>query len=179
VSVALLNWLTNNVQYDEQSGVCTWLTSNKVTGKGGKYHMPGDRFGYIDSRHGYWVVGLKSYGFPHMHQVHRLIWLMKTGELPTCMIDHINHDRADNTWVNLREATASQNQMNRSIHKSTTTGYRGILIDHYNKQNIPYYMASVRADGKSNRKGSYNLEELVLWCRQERMSKHQQFAHEK
>jgi hypothetical protein len=45
---------------------------------------------------------------------HRLAWLMYYGKFPENEIDHINRNRADNRICNLREATRSQNCMNRN-----------------------------------------------------------------
>ena len=44
---------------------------------------------------------------------HRIIWALMTGEMPAGMVDHINRDRADNRWENLRLADRSLNQTNR------------------------------------------------------------------
>lgn len=48
-----------------------------------------------------------------MYMVHRVAWLWMTGEWPTFEIDHINQNKSDNRWSNLREATRSQNLINR------------------------------------------------------------------
>lgn len=45
--------------------------------------------------------------------VHRVAWLLTTGEWPTLNIDHINGDRSDNRWENLRLASHAQNMWNR------------------------------------------------------------------
>lgn len=39
-----------------------------------------------------------------------------TGAWPDLQIDHINRDQLDNRWLNLRQATASQNGQNRGSH---------------------------------------------------------------
>ena len=54
------------------------------------------------------LIGIKG----KLYKAHRIIWAMKTGKWPTYQIDHINENPSDNRWVNLREATKSQNMMN-------------------------------------------------------------------
>ena len=52
----------------------------------------------------------------------RLAFLYMTGEWPKEVMDHINRDPGDDRWCNLREATSSENNFNRTIGN----GYRGI-----------------------------------------------------
>ena len=59
---------------------------------------------------GYIAVTYKS----RLYFAHRLAWYITTGEDPgELVIDHINGDRSDNTFVNLRKATMHQNSQNR------------------------------------------------------------------
>lgn len=44
---------------------------------------------------------------------HRLAWLYMTGEWPIQEIDHINGNRADNRWANLRDTDSVGNNRNR------------------------------------------------------------------
>ena len=37
------------------------------------------------------------------HLLHRLAWLWMTGALPRWNVEHINGDRSDNRWANLRQ----------------------------------------------------------------------------
>src|SRR6056297_3524313 len=47
--------------------------------------------------------------------VHRLIWVYMTGDWPNGVIDHINRDRTDNRWCNLRDVDYSLNSQNRGL----------------------------------------------------------------
>lgn len=49
----------------------------------------------------------------HLYQVHRLAWLYMTGAWPANGIDHINGDKRDNRFVNLRDADGFVNMQNR------------------------------------------------------------------
>lgn len=47
-----------------------------------------------------------------IYLAHRLAWLWMTGMFPVREIDHINRNRYDNRWTNLRDVTRSQNRLN-------------------------------------------------------------------
>lgn len=56
----------------------------------------------------------------------RLAWLYMTGDWPTGLVDHKNHDTLDCAWINLRDATHSQSLANRRGWGKT--GYKGVTI---------------------------------------------------
>jgi hypothetical protein len=60
------------------------------------------------------------------HKAHRLAWLYMTGELPKNQIDHINGVKNDNRFINLREATNSQNKSNSGLYVNNKSGYKGV-----------------------------------------------------
>ncbi|HRK66630.1 MAG TPA: HNH endonuclease signature motif containing protein [Hyphomonas sp.] len=49
------------------------------------------------------------------HLLHRLAWLWMTGTLPRWNIAHVNGDRSDNRWSNLREGDRSQKRAHRPL----------------------------------------------------------------
>jgi hypothetical protein len=58
--------------------------------------------------------------------LHRLIWLYMTGSFPEKYIDHINHDKTDNRWENLREVSHRDNCRNFPMLSTNTSGQVGV-----------------------------------------------------
>jgi HNH endonuclease len=100
------------LRYDPKTGVFTWLvleTKNQV--------KAGDVAGYINNGGkggGYLKIRVDGHGY----RAHRLAWLYMTGTWPHEQIDHIDRNRANNRWCNLREATQAQNQANSRLRKA-------------------------------------------------------------
>lgn len=91
--------------------------------------------GYV----GITVAGYKTYA-------HRLAFLYMTGKWPPGDVDHINGDRADNRWCNLRLATRAQNMWN-------VPGATGAYC-----QRGRWY-ASIKVDGVKKSLGGYATKE--------------------
>src|ERR1044071_2910394 len=60
-----------------------------------------------------------------LYRAGRLVWLYMTGEWPE-VIDHIDLDRANDKFNNLRDATYSQNGQNKRKQSNNTSGYKGV-----------------------------------------------------
>lgn len=60
------------------------------------------------------------------YKAHHIAWVIMTGHWPI-EVDHENNNRGDNRWINLREATRQQNQMNRVLSKNSTSGFKGVV----------------------------------------------------
>jgi len=74
-------------------------------------------------KRGYVAISLYGVYF----SAHRLAWLYMTGEWPKGMIDHINGDRADNRFENLRDVSRSVNNQNQKrAHRTSVTGLLGV-----------------------------------------------------
>ena len=61
--------------------------------------------------------------------LHRLAWLYMTGEWPTDEIDHVDQDRSNNAWANLRAASRRENSCNLPVRSDNTTGFKGVSLD--------------------------------------------------
>lgn len=55
-----------------------------------------------------------------LYLVHRLIFLLQTGEWPVHTVDHINAVRTDNRWSNLRDVPQGMNNQNRKNRNKKT-----------------------------------------------------------
>jgi hypothetical protein len=52
-----------------------------------------------------------------------------SGCLPPDEVDHLNRDPADNRWANLRLAARRENEGNKGVLRSNTSGHRGVSWD--------------------------------------------------
>jgi hypothetical protein len=68
-------------------------------------------------------------------------------------VDHVDGDESNNTVLNLRSCTASQNGGNSKIPKNNTTGFKGVYRESRSSRN-PWF-ASLRIDGKQVHIGMY------------------------
>jgi hypothetical protein len=128
--------------YDPETGGVTWLVSRR-----------GIRAGTAAAssfRKGYCRVFLAGREFP----AHRLIWFWMTGEWPKHQIDHINRNKSDNRWCNLREATNSQN-INSPVKADNTSGFHGVGFDKRRQK----WAARIRVAGKRIMLGRFDSAE--------------------
>jgi hypothetical protein len=104
------------LDYDEHTGALTW----KVRRRG---RIPKDSTaGNVNAATGYRIVAINT----RRYKAHRIIWLMMTGVFPEHQIDHRDGNPSNNRWQNLREATHAQNQRNRKLSRTNTSGYTGV-----------------------------------------------------
>mgnify|MGYP000739870310 CR=1 FL=1 len=97
---------------------------------------------------GYRQIGISG----AYHLSHRLAWKIMTGSDPVEQIDHINNDRADNRFANLRAATASQQRMNQ-----TGFGSSKFLGVNWHRA-AQKWQASIKVDSKARHLGYFVCE---------------------
>lgn len=139
------------LHYNLQTGVFTWLAARN-SGRNGQ--IAGTR--RLD---GYWMIMLKR---TH-HFAHRLAFLYMTGAMPRGEVDHINGERADNKWANLRDCTREQNRKNLRLYKSSTTGVPGVS---WHKHRGKWH-ARIGKDGKRISLGYFAEIDAAIAARRE------------
>ena len=116
-----IDWLRERFEYDPDTGII-WHRKRDLLGNR-------KRADNLNKTTGYHLVALPT--TPRQNaRAHRLAFALITGRWPT-MIDHIDRDKANNIWTNLREVTTSENVRNRKasdcamlIHKTSKTKHK-------------------------------------------------------
>jgi hypothetical protein len=138
--------LKHILSYDHLTGVFTWNVLPKK-----KVYLTGMVAGNVN-RHGYHVISIDGI----QYAAHRLAYLYMTGNQPESLVDHIDGNKINNAWSNLRDATPSQNIQNLKIAISTNkTGYLGV------SKRGNRYLAQIKIDGKKIALGSFGTPELA------------------
>lgn len=109
--------LRERLDYDPDNGVFTWRFTRGRAKEGAVA-------GCICPTYGYRMIGLDGV----VYRAARLAWLYMHGEWPPDEIDHCNHNRADDSWTNLRNANRTQQQANRGRQKNNTSGFKGVTF---------------------------------------------------
>lgn len=90
-----------------------------------------------------------------LYMAHRLAWLYVTGTWPINHVDHINGNRSDNRFANLRAATSRENARNSRMRANNACGYKGV---HYKKQ-LNKFVAQIHVDGRVYHLGVFGTAE--------------------
>ena len=131
--------------YDPKEGILRWKIKRK-RGYPGKPAGSLQHTGYIQA----WVDG-------HPYQAHRLIWFWMTGKWPRYILDHKDRNKSNNRWDNLREATISQNALNKISNKNKY-GHKGIKYRIDRKS----WVAFLEIGPKVHCFGSYKTKEEAI-----------------
>jgi hypothetical protein len=70
-------------------------------------------------RNGYLSVCISYQGEKHTVVVHRIVWVLHTGNWPAQVLDHINRDKQDNRPENLRDVPRDVNARNNGNKRGT------------------------------------------------------------
>ena len=137
------------LSYDPDTGYIEW--KKRRAGQ----RPPGSYAGYISTHDGYRSIRIDGVSY----RAHRIIWLYVTGEWPQTEIDHINLDKQDNSWKNLRLATHKQNMTNVApkIRKDGTRHLKGAY--RADRGLNDRWFAQIRHNNKVVRLGTFDTPE--------------------
>lgn len=137
------------LHYDPETGVFT----RRVT-TGGRYGGAAGTHPGTLSDQGYWMISVCS----KQHRAHRLAWLYVTGAWPTGEIDHLNGERIDNRWENLRDVQRHVNAQNkRRAQSNSKTGLLGACWATRDQ----CFISRIKADGKYRSLGAFKTAEAA------------------
>lgn len=158
----MLEDLKRQMRYEPDTGKLFWLVSKKGVTAGRQVSPRPTTDGYMQC----------VFNGQHYYQ-HVLIWFYQTGEWPKDCVDHINRNRADNRWVNLREATHTENLYNSPCFSSRSkSGYKNIVETAYG------WTVTTRIKRKITNFGTYKtLDEAVEVAKRVRDEHHGEFAN--
>lgn len=145
-----LSDLRNLLNYDPITGIFTWRKSRGTKAIGSVAGCI--EYGYLKIR-----INRQNYF------AHRIAWLMQTGEDPGDLcVDHIDRNKANNSFSNLRVCTHSQNQCNRIVNRKGTSKRKGVS---FNKQ-ANKWTAQIEFCGKKTHLGYFEDPELAykVYC---------------
>lgn len=136
--------LKTSLEYNPETGAFIWLLDNGGNVKAGDVAGTENDSGYIRID----VLG-KQY------PAQRLAWLYMTGNWPSLQIDHVNLNKSDNKWINLREATPSQNKLNAGVRADNVSGFKGV------KKSGRKWMARCTRNGERIYLGIFDTPEMA------------------
>ena len=97
--------------------------------KTGSFTKKNNKNGCVDKSTGYLRISINS----KLYYAHRLAFLLMDGKIPE-NVDHENHVKTDNRWVNLRGCTHQENMKNILLRNDNTSGTVGVCFNKFKKR---------------------------------------------
>jgi len=134
------------LEYDPETGVWIWRQRRNSRADVGSVA------GFVRKADGYRIIGNV---FGKNRKSSRLAWFYMTGYWPDYDIDHVNGDKADDRWCNLRAATVTQNIANGRTRKDNASGVKG--VDLYRGR----WRAQIQVEGRKRHLGYFGTIEAA------------------
>ncbi|MGP3789788.1 HNH endonuclease [Pseudomonas sp. B392_1p] len=139
-----IEMLQEFLAYDPGTGLLTWKKRRGQRGRVGQVAGAKTAHGYI----GVGIAGVRAV------PAHRIAFALMTGSWPELEVDHIDGDRSNNAWANLRLVTTAQNHQNmRKPRTDNAAGHLGVSFQDGR------YRAQIQAGGKKRWLGQFATPE--------------------
>ena len=142
-------YLKTILNYNPESGNFIWIIVYKKC-------LIGIKAGTLNNKDGYIHIKINK----KLYQAHRLAWFYMTGSWPVNQIDHIDRNRINNIFNNLRDTT--HNGYNRGEYNTNTSGYKGVYLIKSGR-----YSSSIYFESKLKHLGTFNTPEEAAKAYQE------------
>lgn len=159
-----VSFLRECLDYDPRTGVFRWrarpeshFTDPRVHTRWNR-HKAGARAFVTENAKGYLRACMTYDGREIEIMAQRAAWALMTGEYPEELVDHKNTIRTDNRWRNLRSATQSQQNMNRRVNATATSGLKGAVPC---STQAGKWRSQIMIDGKSKHLGRFESAEAA------------------
>ncbi len=150
------------LHYDPETGVFTWKVAVSMRTGAGMVA------GGINATSGYRTIRLGGL----RPTAQRVAHLYMTGSWPESTMDHINGDRADNRWCNLRAASAGNNAHNAITRVDNSSGVKGVFY----RTDTGTWVTQIRHNRVNHRKNHATFDEACDYVRELRTQLHGEFA---
>lgn len=159
-------WFIDNrmhdIKYDPDTGFFWWTRQKAHSQPGPARNMNAPIWQLTKNKYLHVMFRFENKNLDFM--LHRLAFLYMEGAFPPNFVDHINRDKSDNRWANLRHATASENGKNKKSRGCSK--YLGVAKDVVRKTlqsgekvEYHYWFAQIQPQGKSRiRLGTFQSE---------------------
>lgn len=152
------------LHYDADTGVFTWKLDVNSRARAGQVAGNLEKSGYVRIRINKVV-----------YSAHRLAWFYHYGTWPKDRIDHKDGNESNNSILNLRVASNSQNMRNASAPSSNKSGVRGV----YWNKSLEKWHAQIQIHGKKFHIGYFDSISAAKEARAlAAIKKHGDFASE-
>lgn len=162
------SYLKECLTYDPDTGIFVWNTRPLSHFKNShgmntfNAQLANKETVYKGNR-GYFMISLNK----RLYLAHRLAFLYMEGYFPENDVDHIDRDKSNNKWSNLREVSTQCNMQNCNLSKANKSGVCGVYWSRWDNK----WIATIRVAGKAIYLGRFvNFEDAVMARYQEEVN---------
>lgn len=157
--ISLFEYISELVDYNTETGQVLWKHREGDSSSTNRFNSRyrGKQVGFINTD-GYYRFNIIFNGVQNLVYLHRVCYYIVHRVVPS-VVDHINHNRADNRISNLRNITKEENSKNMRKFCTNTSGFSGVT--YFKRDDV--WQACIWHNNKSIHLGYFkNKEDAIL-----------------